>query len=83
MPDKLRKLITHSTTSDRALRKLTEEISKNHLFRSLVGTTQAIDITHGGVKANALPEQAYAIVNHRIAVSRLESCRTLTKIFLT
>ncbi|THH10750.1 hypothetical protein EW145_g1115 [Phellinidium pouzarii] len=31
------------------------------------GTTQAVDIINGGVKSNALPEQAYAIVNHRIA----------------
>lgn len=31
-------------------------------------TTQAVDIIYGGVKVNALPEQATAIVNHRISV---------------
>ncbi|KAJ7686723.1 hypothetical protein B0H17DRAFT_1160593 [Mycena rosella] len=31
-------------------------------------TTQAVDIIHGGVKVNALPEQATAVVNHRISV---------------
>ncbi|KAM6504422.1 hypothetical protein JOM56_001365, partial [Amanita muscaria] len=38
-------------------------------YASQVGTTQAIDIQviHGGVKSNALPERAYAIVNHRIS----------------
>lgn len=36
-------------------------------FRAYAGTTQAVDIIHGGVKSNALPERAYAIVNHRIA----------------
>jgi len=30
-------------------------------------TTQAIDLVQGGVKANALPEEAWAVVNHRIA----------------
>ncbi|KAJ7485309.1 hypothetical protein FB451DRAFT_52759 [Mycena latifolia] len=31
-------------------------------------TTQAVDIIYGGVKVNALPEQATAVVNHRISV---------------
>lgn len=36
-------------------------------WRSLAGTTQAADLIEGGVKANALPERAWAVVNHRIA----------------
>ncbi|EUC53662.1 gly-Xaa carboxypeptidase [Rhizoctonia solani AG-3 Rhs1AP] len=36
------------------------------LYRSLLGTTQAVDMVTGGVKANALPELASAVVNHRI-----------------
>jgi Gly-Xaa carboxypeptidase len=39
-------------------------------FESLAGTTQAIDLVSGGVKINALPEQARAVVNHRIATDR-------------
>ncbi|KAH7345332.1 carboxypeptidase S [Rhizoctonia solani] len=39
---------------------------KARLYRSLLGTTQAVDMIKGGVKANALPELANAIVNHRI-----------------
>ncbi|KAF8609703.1 carboxypeptidase S [Ceratobasidium sp. AG-I] len=35
-------------------------------YKSLLGTTQAIDLITGGVKSNALPELASAIVNHRI-----------------
>lgn len=31
-------------------------------------TTQAVDLIHGGVKINALPEEASAIINHRINV---------------
>ncbi|KAJ7281642.1 hypothetical protein C8J57DRAFT_1433504 [Mycena rebaudengoi] len=37
------------------------------LFETMLRTTQAVDIVSGGVKANALPEQASALVNHRIA----------------
>ncbi len=79
MSDELRKLIIRSTTSDKALDALTKEISKDRLFKSLIGTTQAIDIIHGGVKANALPEQAYALVNHRIAVTRFGSYPSQTE----
>ncbi|WWC63515.1 uncharacterized protein I303_106118 [Kwoniella dejecticola CBS 10117] len=37
--------------------------------RSMVGTTQAVDIINGGLKVNALPESVVAIVNHRISLS--------------
>ncbi|KAJ7032940.1 hypothetical protein C8F04DRAFT_1184635 [Mycena alexandri] len=32
-----------------------------------LSTTQAVDIVSGGVKVNALPEAAYAVVNHRVS----------------
>ncbi|KAF7349046.1 Gly-Xaa carboxypeptidase [Mycena venus] len=35
---------------------------------SRLSTTQAVDIVRGGVKVNALPEEAHAIVNHRVSV---------------
>ncbi|KAJ3566922.1 hypothetical protein NP233_g6693 [Leucocoprinus birnbaumii] len=69
MPEDLRELILRSSTSDDALLKLTETLSQNRVLKSLLGTTQAIDLISGGIKANALPEQADALVNHRIAVS--------------
>ncbi|CAE6463393.1 unnamed protein product, partial [Rhizoctonia solani] len=47
-----------------ALNQGSEE--KARLYRSLLGTTQAVDMVKGGVKANALPELATAVVNHRI-----------------
>ena len=43
-------------------------------YRGLIGTTQAIDLVRGGVKANALPEEAWAVVNHRIATQRSVFC---------
>ncbi|KAG8770390.1 hypothetical protein FRC12_004298 [Ceratobasidium sp. 428] len=39
---------------------------KARASKSFLRTTQAVDIVDGGVKANALPELASAIVNHRI-----------------
>ncbi|KAJ3214638.1 hypothetical protein HDU67_001398 [Dinochytrium kinnereticum] len=36
-------------------------------FRALLGTTQAVDVIHGGVKVNSLPEQVTITVNYRIA----------------
>lgn len=41
---------------------------KDPFYRALIGTTQAIDLVQGGVKTNALPEEAWAVVNHRIAM---------------
>ncbi|EKM81841.1 hypothetical protein AGABI1DRAFT_112074 [Agaricus bisporus var. burnettii JB137-S8] len=69
MPADYRKLIIASATSDGAMRKLIESISQDHLLRNFIGTTQAINLISGGIKANALPEQAAAIVNHRISVT--------------
>jgi Gly-Xaa carboxypeptidase len=37
-------------------------------LRFLVRTTQAVDIIHGGVKSNALPEFTTVDINHRISV---------------
>ncbi|CAE6471865.1 unnamed protein product [Rhizoctonia solani] len=49
-------------------------------YRSLLRTTQATDLINGGVKANALPELASAVVNHRIrtdsSVSELKEAIT-------
>lgn len=70
MDPKLRKLILSSATSDKALQQASELLTEDVVMKSLIGTTQAIDIISGGVKTNALPEQAYAIVNHRIATDR-------------
>ncbi|KAH9027918.1 hypothetical protein EDB84DRAFT_1563249 [Lactarius hengduanensis] len=66
-PAHLRALIKTSVHSDRALRKLETELIKDPAYKSLIGTTQAIDLIQGGVKSNALPEEAWAVVNHRIA----------------
>lgn len=71
-------MIKKSVHSDKALHKLESFISKDINLRSLVGTTQAIDLIGGGVKVNALPETAWAVVNHRIATQRFaHACRNI------
>ncbi|KAI3403071.1 hypothetical protein KGF56_004131 [Candida oxycetoniae] len=42
--------------------------NKSLLSRYLISSSQAVDIIHGGVKSNALPEYVEIVVNHRIAV---------------
>ncbi|KAI1793445.1 carboxypeptidase S [Ganoderma leucocontextum] len=65
----LRSLISHSRSSDKALRALERHLAKtDRLFSALAGTTQAADVVRGGVKTNALPERAEVIVNHRIDI---------------
>lgn len=40
--------------------------AEDPITRAFLGTTQAIDLIHGGVKVNALPEFTTATVNYRI-----------------
>lgn len=63
----MKKAILASIKSDKALKAVESIIFKTPLISALVGTTRAVDIVGGGVKANALPEEAWAVINHRIA----------------
>ncbi|KAH9935932.1 carboxypeptidase S [Epithele typhae] len=67
MPHKLRKALKKAVKSDKALKEAGDILIQTKQLRALIGTTQAIDLINGGVKTNALPEQAWAVVNHRIA----------------
>ena len=73
MDHRLRRLILKSSSSGEALEELRNLLLEDPLLRSTIGTTQAIDLISGGVKANALPERAWALVNHRIASQRFSS----------
>ncbi|KAM9931955.1 hypothetical protein OXX80_008400 [Metschnikowia pulcherrima] len=48
--------------------KLVQALSQNKVTKYLIQTSQALDIIHGGEKANALPEDVSLVVNHRVAV---------------
>ncbi|KAF7318359.1 Carboxypeptidase S [Mycena chlorophos] len=67
IPRKAKRAILNAGRSKKALKKAEEFLFQDRMFKSLVGTTQAVDLISGGVKSNALPEQALALVNHRIA----------------
>ena len=68
MDEDLRASIKNSLTSDWALEDLEAQLfSSNRRLKAIGGTTQAVDLINGGVKVNALPEEATAVVNHRIA----------------
>ncbi|KAF8449022.1 hypothetical protein L210DRAFT_847620 [Boletus edulis BED1] len=83
VPDSLRKNIIDAEHSETALRSAEKELFRDAKIKSLVGTTQAIDLVHGGVKVNALPERGYAVVNHRISVERREICQMISSLAVT
>ena len=74
MPSNLRRIIKKSVHSDKALESLQSFIHEDKDLNSLVATTQAIDLIGGGVKSNALPELAWAVVNRRISVLGYDHC---------
>ena len=70
MPEDIKRLIEQAMTDDDALLRLAAFLQRVELFASLMTTSQAVDLISGGVKINALPERAEAVVNHRIAEHR-------------
>jgi Gly-Xaa carboxypeptidase len=76
LPEQIRKLLKASAYSNEALEAIQSIVLNDRTLKSLVGTTQAVDLIHGGVKSNALPEQAWAVVNHRISVVRFVDSRS-------
>ncbi|OLN97693.1 Carboxypeptidase S [Colletotrichum chlorophyti] len=73
-PDKLRKLLPSGAGAEQKVCKkktdrLAKEVAKEGpQVKYLFTTSVATDIIEGGVKINALPERARAIVNHRVNV---------------
>ena len=51
-----------------ANKKVVQLMVKNPMSRYLIQTSQALDVIVGGEKANALPEHAKLVVNHRVSV---------------
>ncbi|KAL7413207.1 carboxypeptidase S [Mrakia frigida] len=61
-------LVLGSAKSDKKLKALEELIVQDKGTRSQLRTTTAVDLISGGVKVNALPETASAVINHRISL---------------
>jgi Gly-Xaa carboxypeptidase len=47
---------------------LVEDVSHHPLFSFLCKTTVAVDVIHGGIKINALPETTTVSINHRVNI---------------
>ncbi|RXK38293.1 hypothetical protein M231_04466 [Tremella mesenterica] len=64
IPRSLKRRVRHP----KMWKKLARDLAKSdRILNSYLSTTQAIDIIHGGVKVNALPELVEAQINHRIS----------------
>ncbi|KAI0675520.1 carboxypeptidase S [Trametes maxima] len=69
-PEHIRKLAQEAVHSDDALEALERALLETFPgYEAFLRTTQAADLIEGGVKVNALPERATAVVNHRIVES--------------
>lgn len=69
-PPAVRKDLLDSRRHNGALRRAERALLADPLTRSILGTTQAVDLVKGGVKINALPETVKAVVNYRIDTER-------------
>jgi Gly-Xaa carboxypeptidase len=69
LPSSLRKAIQNAEKSDKALKDVEKKLCEHSVWRSIMGTTTSVNMIQGGIKANALPEGAWAVVNHRIDMS--------------
>ncbi|TYJ51654.1 hypothetical protein B9479_007759 [Cryptococcus floricola] len=59
-----------SSEGPKSYPKLAKALAKTSVSeRSILGTTTAVDVIHGGVKVNALPELVTALINFRIDFS--------------
>jgi acetylornithine deacetylase/succinyl-diaminopimelate desuccinylase-like protein len=68
---------------DCPLRAIENYFSRSNRFRAQVGTTIATDLIGGGVKSNALPEEAWSVVNHRIGDRRRDVFLAVAYLLLT
>lgn len=70
-PDTIKSLVKKAEIDDNALAQLPRALVQlDPRYAAIMTTTQAVDLVHGGVKINALPEKVDAVVNHRIAEHR-------------
>ncbi|SCU82215.1 LAME_0C00188g1_1 [Lachancea meyersii CBS 8951] len=65
-PSEFRDAVLDAPYDDKQRKKMIEFTSQVPSMRELMRTSQAVDVFHGGIKANALPEMTKFLVNHRI-----------------
>lgn len=66
--DALKHDILHSQFNNKSNSNVRNFINKDRLTSYSIKTTQALDVIHGGVKNNALPEFVELIINSRVAL---------------
>lgn len=66
LPSNIKNVILNAGLDNKHRDALTEYVSNEKALRDLIRTTQSIDVIHGGVKSNALPESTTFLVNHRV-----------------
>lgn len=67
LPDNLAKAARNVRSDPKARETVLEFADRDLLLKYNVRTSQAIDIINGGDKANSLPREVNAIINHRIS----------------
>lgn len=65
-----KKSILSAEHNNYAKSKIIKALASNPFTKYFITTSQSIDIFRGGEKANALPESASIVVNHRISVEK-------------
>lgn len=66
MPTGLKRLVAGDEDDwDVLAEKLADE---SDMLRSFLATSRAVDVVHGGSKSNALPENAYALIDSRLGL---------------
>jgi len=68
IPKQLKKDIQNADKDPEANKRVIKYLVQDPSMKYSIGTSQAIDIIHGGVKANALPEYVTLLINQRIAI---------------
>lgn len=68
VPKHLRNHILKAPKSKLSRKLLQKALGDDVRFRDLIRTTRAVDIFNGGIKANALPEVASFLLNHRVDI---------------
>ncbi|KAJ7657179.1 carboxypeptidase S [Mycena polygramma] len=67
VPSSMKRAISRARCSEKDRQMAEAYLLQDSNFKAFVGTTQVVDIVKGGVKSNALPEQAAAVINYRVA----------------
>lgn len=68
LPLEFKKAILEARSDEKQKQKLVKLISQRPEMRELIRTSVAVDVFHGGMKANAIPQLSSFLVNHRIDI---------------